>query len=92
MQHLNDSLGETFPTNERQSVYPNGTLHLRRVVTNDAGEYDCSVEDAGGLRKARGSLRIKVKGEIPFWRRALWVASFRGNSFGCILFLLLFSE
>jgi hypothetical protein len=55
--------------NERQSVFPNGTLAIRRLTTGDAGRYTCTVEGhqsnhGGKPPSANSEMKLVVRGEL----------------------------
>ena len=54
--------GEVLPVNERQILFANGSLLIRRVVRNDAGDYSCRAENDEGM-SAVGTLPLSVAGE-----------------------------
>ena len=51
-----------LPVNERQIMFANGSLLIRRVVRNDAGDYSCRAENDEGM-SAVGTLPLSVAGE-----------------------------
>ncbi len=58
--------GEALPVNERQSVFANGTVVIRRVSVSDAGSYVCRVngQDGDGEQKsAATTMELSVKGK-----------------------------
>ena len=48
--------------NERQILFANGSLLIRRVVRNDAGDYSCRAENDEGM-SAVGTLPLRVTGK-----------------------------
>ena len=54
--------GEVLPVNERQILFANGSLLIRRVVRNDAGDYSCRAENDEGM-SAVGTLPLRVTGK-----------------------------
>ena len=54
--------GEVLPVNERQILFANGSLLIRRVVRNDAGDYSCRAENDEGM-SAVGTLTLSVAGK-----------------------------
>ena len=51
-----------MPVNERQILFANGSLLIRRVVRNDAGDYSCRAENDEGLSSV-GTLPLSVAGK-----------------------------
>jgi hypothetical protein len=51
--------------NERQILFSNGSLLIRRVVRNDAGDYTCRAENDEG-RAAEATLAVAVMSESNY--------------------------
>ncbi len=51
-----------LPVNERQILFSNGSLLIRRVVRNDAGDYTCRAENDEG-KAAEAALSVTVMGK-----------------------------
>ena len=54
-------LGELLPINERQTVFQNGTLLIKKVSKVDSGNYSCSVRQGNWV--AKQDVTVLVRGE-----------------------------